>query len=81
MFGPAEQYLRNLIAARKIDDRLCRIIAFQDPRFNVKISGKVEMLLDRIDTLVRGDGRPGAATRQPQSNQRQGSRPFCGPAE
>ena len=53
MFGPAEQYLSNSIAARKIDDRLGGIIAFQDPCFNVKIPGKVKMGLDRIDALVR----------------------------
>ena len=59
IFGPAEQYLSNLIAARKIDDCLGGIIAFQDPRFNVQIPGKVQVRLDRIDAFVCAMVAPG----------------------
>lgn len=51
IFGPAYEYLRDLIATRKIDDRFCRVIAFQDPCFDMKVSGEVQVLFDRLRPL------------------------------
>jgi hypothetical protein len=46
---PAEKYLCNLIAARKIDDRFRRVTAFQFARFDMKIPCKIQMSLDRTN--------------------------------
>jgi len=44
MVAPAEEDLRNLIAARKIHDCFRGVIAFQDPRFDMEISREAQVL-------------------------------------
>ena len=51
LLGPTHQYLRHFIAMSKIDDGLGRIMAFQDPALDVKISGEVQVFLDPLDVL------------------------------
>jgi hypothetical protein len=46
--GPSYEDLGNLIAARKIDDGFGAIVSLQHSRLNVKIFGKVQMLLNRV---------------------------------
>ena len=61
MFGTAEKDLRDLIAASKLKDRFRGVLALQSPRFDMKISGKVEVFFDRFRpsvgrrSLGRGD--------------------------
>ena len=51
MAWPAEENLRNLIAARKVDDGIGRIIAFQDARFDMQVSREVQVLFECFTIL------------------------------
>src|SRR5713101_2889841 len=51
LLGPGHEYLRNLIAAGKVDNGFRGIIPFQDPALDVKISGEVQVLLDALILL------------------------------
>src|SRR6516165_5982874 len=51
MLGPAKQNLSDLIAARKLDDHLGRILSLQSSCFHVEVAGKVQMGLDSIDSV------------------------------
>jgi len=46
LFWTAEKDLRDLIAAGKLENRFRRVIAFQGPRLDVKISGEVKVFFD-----------------------------------
>ena len=48
MFWTAQKDLRDLIAARKIEDSFRGVIAFQLSRFDVKIPGEVEVFFQRF---------------------------------
>jgi len=51
MVAAAEEDLRNLIAARKVHDRFCGVIAFQDSCFDMEISRKVQVLFHCVPIL------------------------------
>ena len=50
--GPAEEDLRNLIAARKVHDCFRSIIAFQDSRLDMQVSREVQVLFDCFTILL-----------------------------
>ena len=49
--APAKKDLRNLIAARKVHDCFRRIIPFQDPRFDMEISRKIQVFVHSFAIL------------------------------
>ena len=51
MVAAAEEYLRYLIAVRKVRDCFRSIIAFQDSRFDMEISREVQVLFHRVPIL------------------------------
>ena len=46
--GSVQQYLRNLISPREVQNQICGVSSFKDPGFNMEIPRQVQMCFDRI---------------------------------
>ena len=47
--GSVQQYLRNLISSRKVQNQLRSVVPLKDSSLDMEIPGEVQMRLDRID--------------------------------